>query len=66
MEYLPGYDNWKGASPMDEQVNDANACFYCGVEEDEDKTLVNFYEEELFKTVLVCEECIELIARGEL
>ena len=65
MKYLPGYDIWKGASPMDE-VREADVCYFCGFEEDDDRVLCNVYERDINKTVLVCEECIEDIAKGVL
>ena len=66
METVDKYDNWKGASPMDEEVREVDACFWCGKLEDDDTTLINFYDNELKRDVPTCKDCSKDIAKGVL
>lgn len=68
MEKLPGYDTWKLSDTDQQGYNyvDLDECYYCGLEEDDDRTMGQIYEKDINKTVLVCGSCLKLIAKGKL
>ena len=65
MEGIKGYDDYKGASPLDEVI-EVDGCYYCGIEDSDDVMLVNVYEEDIDKDILVCDNCIDEMRKGRL
>ena len=41
MESIKGYDDYKGASPIDDGFIEVSSCYYCGIEDSDDVVLVN-------------------------
>jgi len=66
VESIKGYDDYKGASPIDDGFIEISTCYYCGIEDSDDVMLVNVYEEDINKDILVCDNCIDEMRKGRL